>query len=55
MVDLIYDRLSDARFMTTLFTAIAVIATIYTIAMPFISGDGLDRRMKTLAIERGQI
>ncbi|MBX3524436.1 MAG: type II secretion system F family protein, partial [Xanthobacteraceae bacterium] len=55
MVDLIYDRLSDARFMTTLFTAIAVIATIYTIAMPFISGDGLDRRMKTLAVERGQI
>lgn len=55
MVDLIYDRLSDARFMTTLFTAIAVFATIYTLAMPYISGDGLDRRMKTLAVERGQI
>jgi tight adherence protein C len=55
MVDLIYDRLSDARFMTTLFMAIAVMATIYTIAMPYISGDGLDRRMKTLAVERGQI
>ena len=55
MVELIYERLADARFMTTLFTAIAVIATIYTIAMPFISGDGLDRRMKTLAVERGQI
>jgi tight adherence protein C len=55
MVDLIYERLSDPRFMTTLFTAVAVIATIYTLAMPFISGDGLDRRMKTLAVERGQI
>ncbi len=55
MVDLIYERLADARFMTTLFTAIAVIATIYTLAMPYISGDGLDRRMKTLAVERGQI
>jgi len=55
MVELLYDRLSDARFMTTLFTAIAVIATIYTLAMPFISGEGLDRRMKTLAVERGQI
>jgi tight adherence protein C len=55
MVDLIYERLSDARFMTTLFTAIAVFATIYTLAMPYISGDGLDRRMKTLAVERGQI
>ncbi len=55
MVELIYERLSDARFMTTLFMAIAVVATIYTIAMPFISGDNLDRRMKTLAVERGQI
>jgi tight adherence protein C len=55
MVELIYERLADARFMTTLFTVIAVIATIYTLAMPYISGDGLDRRMKTLAVERGQI
>jgi tight adherence protein C len=55
MVDLIYERLSDPRFMTTLFTAVAVIATIYTLAMPYISGDGLDRRMKTLAVERTQI
>ncbi|MBY0530643.1 MAG: type II secretion system F family protein [Xanthobacteraceae bacterium] len=55
MVELIYERLSDGRFMTTVFIAIAVVATIYTIAMPFISGDGLDRRMKTLAVERGQI
>jgi tight adherence protein C len=55
MIELVYDRLSDARFMTTLFTAIAVFATIYTLAMPYISGDGLDRRMKTLAVERGQI
>ncbi len=55
MVELFYERLSDARFMTTLFTVVAVIATIYTLAMPFISGDGLDRRMKTLAVERGQI
>jgi len=55
MVELIYERLADGRFMTTLFTAIAVIATIYTLAMPYISGDSLDRRMKTLAVERGQI
>jgi tight adherence protein C len=55
MIELVYDRLSDPRFMTTLLTAVAVIATIYTLAMPYISGDGLDRRMKTLAVERGQI
>ena len=34
MVDLIYDRLSDPRFMTSLLTIVAVIATIYTLAMP---------------------
>jgi tight adherence protein C len=55
MVELVYERLSDARFMSTLFIVIAVIATIYTFAMPYISGDNLDRRMKTLAVERGQI
>jgi tight adherence protein C len=55
MVELIYERLADGRFMTTLFIAIAVMATIYTLAMPFLSGDNLDRRMKTLAVERGQI
>ncbi len=55
MVELIYERLADGRFMTTLFTVVAVIATIYTLAMPFVSGDNLDRRMRTLAVERGQI
>jgi tight adherence protein C len=55
MVELVYERLTDARFMSTLLIAIAVIATIYTFAMPYISGDNLDRRMKTLAVERGQI
>jgi tight adherence protein C len=55
MMELVYERLSDPRFMTTLLTAIAVVATIYTLAMPYVSGDGLDRRMKTLAVERGQI
>jgi tight adherence protein C len=55
MFELIYDRMSDPRFVTTLLMAIAVIATIYTIAMPYLSNDNLDRRMKTLAVERGQI
>ena len=55
MFDLIYDRMSDPHFMTMLPTVIAVIATIYTVAMPYLSNENLDRRMKTLAIERGQI
>jgi len=55
MFDLIYDRMIDPRFMTTLLISVAVIATIYSIAMPYLSNDNLDRRMKTLAVERGQI
>lgn len=55
MFELIYDRMSDPRFVTMLLTAVAVIATIYSVAMPYLSNDNLDRRMKTLAIERGQI
>lgn len=55
MFDLIYDRMSDPQFMTMLLTVVAVIATIYTVAMPYLSNENLDRRMKTLAIERGQI
>ena len=55
MFDLIYDRMSDPHFMTMLLTVVAVIATIYTVAMPYLSNENLDRRMKTLAIERGQI
>ncbi len=55
MFDLIYERMSDPHFMTMLLTVVAVIATIYTVAMPYLSNENLDRRMKTLAIERGQI
>jgi tight adherence protein C len=45
----------DARFVATLLTAIAVAATIITIAMPLLAGDTLSKRMNAVAIERDKI
>jgi tight adherence protein C len=55
MVDLLIDKLHDTQFMTTLLTAIAAFAAVYTVAMPYVTGDNLERRMKTVAIERSKI
>ena len=55
MIDLLIDRLHDTSFVVTVLTAVAAMATVFTIAMPYISGDNLERRMKTVAIERSKI
>jgi tight adherence protein C len=55
MVELLIDKLHDPQFMATLLTAIAAIAAVYTVAMPYVTGDNLERRMKTVAIERSKI
>jgi len=55
MIDLLIDRLHDTRFVVTLLTAVAAMATVFTVAMPYISGDNLGRRMKAVALERGKI
>jgi tight adherence protein C len=55
MVDLLIDRLHDTRFLVTMLTTLAAIATVITIAMPYIVGDNLERRMKTVALERSKI
>lgn len=55
MVELIIGKLQDVQFLTTVFTAIAAMATVYTLAMPYLSGDNLERRMKNVAIERNKI
>jgi tight adherence protein C len=55
MVDLIIDRLHDTRFLVTLLTAIAAMAAVITISMPYVFGDNLDKRMKLVAIERNKI
>lgn len=46
---------SDGRLVVSLLTAIAVIATIITIAIPVMNTDTLARRMKSVASERERI
>jgi tight adherence protein C len=55
MVDLLLDRLHDTRFIATLLTAVAAAAAVITVAMPYLVGDNLERRMKAVALERNQI
>jgi tight adherence protein C len=55
MVELIIDKLHDTNFMVTLLTALAAAATVLTVAMPYVLGDNLDRRMKAVALERNKI
>jgi tight adherence protein C len=55
MVDLIIDFLSNTRMLTTIFTMIAAMATVFTAAMPYLANDNLERRMKSVALERDKI
>lgn len=55
MVELLIDRLHNTQFLVTMLTAIAAMATVFTIAMPFVTGDNLERRMKAVALERDKI
>src|SRR5262245_33902106 len=55
MVDLLIAKLHDPRFMAMLFAAIAAFATVLTLAMPLFAGNNLDKRMKSVAIEREKI
>ncbi len=51
LVALIYDR----GFMLTLLAFIAAIATVLTLAMPFLQNDKLKSRMKSVATERDRL
>ena len=55
MIDLLIAKLHDPRFMAMLFAAIAAFATVLTLAMPMFAGNNLDKRMKSVAIEREKI
>src|ERR1700728_4581382 len=45
----------DPHFLAMLFAAIAATATVLTLAMPFLAGDTLGKRMKAVALEREKI
>src|SRR5215831_2719703 len=55
MIDLLIEKLHDARFLAMVFAAIGAIATVLTLAMPLLATDSLARRMKSVAVEREKI
>src|SRR5712691_2646776 len=55
MIDLLIDKLNDARFLAMVFAAVGAIATVITLAMPLLVTDSLDKRMKSVALEREKI
>jgi tight adherence protein C len=52
MIDLIADNLTNTRVLAMVFAAIAAVATVLTFAMPLLAGDSLNKRMKSVALER---
>src|SRR4051794_14203852 len=55
ILDLILRVLHDPRLLTMILIAIAATATVLSFAMPVLQGDGLLRRMNSVALERGKI
>lgn len=49
------NKVTEGHFVVSVLTAIAVIATILTLAMPLLSTDSLSRRMKSVSSERERI
>jgi tight adherence protein C len=54
MLDLLVNAI-EVKTLAMVFAAIAAGATVLTIAMPLLSGNNLDKRMKSVAIEREKI
>lgn len=54
MIDFV-SKLSDPKFVATVLAAVAAGATVITVAMPLLEGDGLQRRMRAVAVERERI
>src|SRR5262245_39674322 len=55
MIEFLIDKIHDTKFLGMLFAAIAASATVLTLAMPLLAGDNLEKRMKSVAIEREKI
>jgi tight adherence protein C len=48
-------RVNDPQFMFSLLVAVAAAATVLTVAMQFLEGDSLGKRMKAVSVERERI
>jgi tight adherence protein C len=55
MFTLLQAKLTDPQTLAMLLVALATAATVWTVAMPFIDGDPLEKRMKAVASERERI
>jgi tight adherence protein C len=55
MFELLFQKLADPRFIVALVIAVITVASLIMIAMPYLEGDTLDERMKSVAIERERI
>jgi tight adherence protein C len=55
MIEFLLEKMSDARFLATLFAAVGAAATVLTLAMPLLARDDLHRRLKAVAIEREKL
>lgn len=55
MISLIAEKAIDSQFLLSLLVAVAAAATVLTIAIPLTEGSNLQKRMKSVAIEREKI
>jgi tight adherence protein C len=55
MLQILIDSISNHRALAMVFSAIAAIATVLTLAMPLFATDSLSKRMKSVALERDQL
>ncbi|MDB5601383.1 MAG: type secretion system protein [Xanthobacteraceae bacterium] len=55
MFEYLIDRVHDTRFLAMLFAAVAAGATVLTLAMPLLVSDQLNKRMKSVALEREKL
>jgi tight adherence protein C len=55
MFQFLVDALQNSQFLAMTFAAVAAIATVLTLAMPLVASDPLERRMKSVALERDKL
>src|ERR1700744_6055128 len=55
MFSFLVEKIHDIRFVTMVLAAIAARATAYTLVMPLLAGENLQKRMKAVASERERI
>lgn len=49
------NTITDPQFLAMALAAIAAAASVYSVAMPLVSGDNLDKRLKAVSVERERI